>query len=320
MKVVFYGTSDFACPALKALARHSDFEVVGVVTQPDRPKGRGGKVTPPPVKMLAMDLHCKVFQPETLKSPSTLAQLKYLKPDFNVVVSYGKLLQKEVLDLPEHGSFNIHASLLPKYRGPAPIQRAIMEGCADTGVTIMKMDEGLDTGDILLQRGTHIRDTDNAQTLHDRMAEIGAELIPQALQQVAAGKAKFVTQDNKQASYAAKLTREDELIFWDTSKRRVWNQIRALFPGPGAYTFLQLEKGVKTVKLLVADFERFVSGKPGEIIKIDKQGIHVASPKGAVVVRELQMEGKKRMTAEEFLRGCPLKVGQSFQSSGQPVS
>lgn len=316
MKIVFFGTGDFACPALRKLARSSFSEVVGVVTQPDRPKGRSGKPTVLPLKLLALDLHCKVFQPESLKSPTFLSQLKYMKPDFNVVAAYGKILQREILDFPQYGSFNIHASLLPKYRGAAPIQRAIIDGCDETGVTIMKMDEGLDTGDIVLQQSTHIRSTDNVQILHDRLAELGAELIFEALTRVISGKTRLIPQDNKAASYAQKITRDDELIFWDTSKRHVWNQIRALYPGPGAYGYLLMEKGLKMVKLLVADFERFVSGKPGEIIKIDKQGIHVAASKGAVVIKELQIEGKRKMSTDEFLRGYPLKVGQCFVSQG----
>lgn len=319
MKVVFFGTSDFACPALKKLARHPAFEVVGVVTQPDRARGRSSKLVPPPLKICAMDLHCKVYQPESLKSPAFLEQLRYLKPDFNVVVAYGRILHKEVLDMPRFGSFNIHGSLLPKYRGAAPIHRAIMDACDETGVTIMRMDEGLDTGDIILQQSTHIRETDNIETLHDRMAALGAELTPQALILVSVEKARFIPQDNKLATYAEKITREDELIYWNTSKRHVWNQIRALSPGPGAYSFLETDKGPKMIKLLVADMERFVHGEPGEIIKIDKQGLHIASPKGAVVVKELQPEGKKKMNVDEFLRGHPLKVGQRFVTQPTPA-
>lgn len=314
MKIIFFGTADFACPALQKLAQHPDFEVVGVVTQPDRPKGRLGKITPSPVKMLALDLHCKVFQPESLRSPTFLSQLKYMRSDFNVAAAYGKILQREILDLPLYGSFNIHGSLLPKYRGAAPIQRAIMDGCDETGITIMKMDEGLDTGDIVFQQSTHIRDTDNVQTLHDRLAQLGAELVGEALIGVASKKVRFVPQDNKAASYAQKIMRDDELIFWDTSKRHIWNQIRALYPGPGAYCYVRIGKNVKMVKLLEAGFERFVTGEPGEILKIDKDGIHVASPKGAVVVKGLQIEGKKQMSASEFLRGYPLKVGERFFS------
>ncbi len=314
MKVLFFGTADFACPALQRLARHPDFEVVGVVTQPDRPKGRAGRPAPPPVKLLALDLHCKVYQPESLKSEAFLSQARYARADFNVVAAYGNILPKSLLDLPRHRSFNIHASLLPSYRGAAPIQRAIMEGCDETGITIMRMDPGLDTGDIVLQQSTHIRDTDNAQTLHDRLAQLGADLIVEALALVAADKARFTPQDTARATYAEKISREDEWIHWETSKRRVWNHIRAMYPGPGACTCLETDKGVKTVKILTADYERFVKGKPGEILKMDKEGIHVASPRGAVVIQELQLEGKKKMSAAEFLRGFPLKVGQCFVS------
>lgn len=317
MKIVYYGTSDFACPALRKLARHPAFQVVAVVTQPDRARGRSSKLMPSPIKLAALDLHCKVYQPETLKSPTFLSQLKYMKADFHVVASYGKILPREILHAAIHGSFNIHASLLPKYRGAAPIQRAMMDGCDETGVTIMKMDEGLDTGDMVLQQSTHIRDTDNAQSLHDRLAELGSELIVQALVMVSLKKARFVPQDNKLASYASKITRDDELILWDTSKRKVWNQIRALYPGPGAYCYMPVDKGMKQVKLLTADFERFVNGRPGEIVKIDKQGIHIATLKGAVVVSELQMEGKKKMSAQEFIRGHPLKVGTLLSSKAE---
>lgn len=314
MKVVFYGSADFACPALRALVEHPSFDVVGVITQPDRPRGRQGKLTPTPVKLLAMKLHCKVLQPSSLHSPAFLAQLRYLRPDVGVVAAYGKILPRAALDLPRFGNLNIHGSLLPKFRGAAPIQRAIMEGCDETGVTIMRMDEGLDTGDLLLQQSTHIRDSDTVATLHDRLAEIGATLLVDALRLLAQGKAVFRPQPEGGATHAPKITRDDEWIEWETSKRRVWNHIRALTPGPGACTWLLTEKGPKLVKLLAADFERFVKGAPGEIIKLDGDGIHVASPRGAVIIREIQAEGKRRMLAAEFLRGCPLRVGQKFVS------
>jgi len=314
VKVVFYGSADFACPALRALVEHPSFDVVGVITQPDRPRGRQGKLTPTPVKLLALKLHCKVLQPSSLHSPAFLAQLRYLHPDVSVVAAYGKILPRAALDLPRFGSLNIHGSLLPKFRGAAPIQRAIMEGCDETGVTIMRMDEGLDTGDLLLQQSTHIRDSDTVATLHDRLAEIGATLLVDALRLLAQGKAVFRPQPEGGATHAPKITRDDEWIEWETSKRRVWNHIRALTPGPGACTWLITEKGPKSVKILAADFERFVQGAPGEIIKLDGDGIHVASPRGAVIIKELQAEGKRRMLAAEFLRGFPLRVGQKFVS------
>jgi methionyl-tRNA formyltransferase len=202
-----------------------------------------------------------------------------------------------------------------------------MDGCDETGITIMKMNEGLDTGDIVLQQSTHIRDTDNFQILHDRLAQLGAQdlgnteppLIIKALEQIASGKVKFIPQDNRDASYAQKITREDELIFWDRTKRQIWNQIRALYPGPGAYCYLPFEKGVKMIKILTADFEGFMNrstvNDPGKIIKMDAQGIHVGTSKGTLIVKELQLEGKKKMPADEFLRGYPLKVGVSFLSA-----
>jgi methionyl-tRNA formyltransferase len=314
MKVVFFGSADFACPALRALAEHPSFDIVGVVTQPDRPRGRSGKLAPTPVKLLALDLHCKVLQPTSLQSPTFLSQLRYLRPDVNVVAAYGKILPRPVLEAPKLGSLNIHGSLLPKFRGAAPIQRAIMEGCDETGVTIMRMDEGLDTGDVLLQQSTHIRDSDTAATLHDRLAAMGASLLVDALRLLAQGRASFQPQREGEATHAPKITRDDEWIEWETSKRRVWNHIRALTPGPGASSWLLTDKGPRMVKLLAADFERFVEGTPGEILKVDGDGIHVAAPRGAVVIKELQAEGKRRMQAAEFLRGCPLKPGQKFVS------
>ncbi|MCC7519465.1 MAG: methionyl-tRNA formyltransferase [Verrucomicrobiae bacterium] len=314
MKAVFFGSADFACPALRALVEHPSFDVVGVVTQPDRPRGRHEKLAPTPVKLLALRLHCKVLQPASLQSPPFLSQLRYLRPDVNVVAAYGKILPRDVLHTPRFGSLNIHGSLLPKFRGAAPIQRAIMEGCDETGVTIMRMDEGLDTGDLLLRQSTHIRDADTVATLHDRLAAMGASLLIDALRLLAQGKAEFRPQAEGEATHAPKITRDDEWIEWETSKRRVWNHIRALTPGPGACSWLITEKGPKMVKLLAADFERFVHGKPGEILKVDGDGIHVAAPRGAVIVKELQAVGKRRMLAAEFLRGCPLKPGQMFVS------
>lgn len=314
MRVVYFGTASFACPALRALARHEAFKLVGVVTQPDRPRGRQQKLTPSPVKETGMEIHAKVFQPEKLRTPAFIAQMEFLKPDFIVVAAYGKILGAELLAMPKYGCFNIHASLLPKYRGAAPIHRAIMDGERETGVTIMKMDAALDTGDIVLQESTHIRPTDNIETLHDRLAELGAQLLPVALIQVRQNKARFTPQDNSKATYAEKISRDDERILWDTSKRHIWNQIRALCPGPGAYTYLRIKGQDKVLKVLRADFDRFLAGKPGKIVKIDKEGIHVAAQTGAVVLQEVQLEGKKRMAAAEFLKGTPLKVGDFLHS------
>ncbi len=309
MRVVFFGTASFACPALRALARHEAFQVVGAVTQPDRPRGRQQKLAPSPVKETAIAIHTKVFQPEKLRTPAFISQMKFLKPDFIVVAAYGKILGPELLEMPKHGCFNIHASLLPKYRGAAPIHRAIMDGERETGVTIMKMDAALDTGDIVLQESTHIRPTDNIETLHDRLAQLGAQLLPVALIQVRQNKAGFIAQDNSKATYAEKVTRDDERIIWDTSKRHIWNQIRALYPGSGAYTYVRVKDQDKVLKVLSADFERFVSDQPGRIVKIDSEGIHVAAKTGAVVLQQIQLEGKKRMPASEFLKGVPLKKG-----------
>jgi methionyl-tRNA formyltransferase len=290
VKILFYGTSEFACPALRTLARHSDFEVVGVVTQPDRPKGRSGKVTPPPVKMLAMDLHCKVFQPETLKSPAVLAQLKYAKPDFNVVVSYGKLLQKDVLELPQYGSFNIHASLLPKYRGPAPIQRAIEHGETTTGVTIMRVDEELDHGPMLAVATTEIGPDERTPSLAARLSRLGAE----ALAEVLASQPTGTPQDHAAATHAPKIEKSEGSIRWTETTAAIYNKFRAFDPWPGVFA-----GDLKLIEIEPADGR----GKPGTILSANPDGVIIATGDGALRLITVQRAGKPKAAAADVLRG-----------------
>ncbi|TLN04468.1 methionyl-tRNA formyltransferase, partial [bacterium] len=235
MRIIFIGTPDFAVPCLEALVA-AGHEIAGVVTQPDRPKGRGHKLTPPPVKVLAEARGLPVFQPERIKHPGFVARLKELAPEMIVVVAFGQLLSKEILTLPERGCVNVHASLLPRYRGAAPIHWAVINGEKETGVTIMYMDEGLDTGDMILWERVPIETGDTTGVVHDKLSAVGARLLVAAVAQIAAGTARRVPQDDTGSTYAPLLNKEVELIPWEKSACEVRNLIRGLNPWPGAFT------------------------------------------------------------------------------------
>lgn len=309
MNIVFIGTGEIGVPALAALAKHPDHAVLAVVTQPDRPAGRHQKLTPSPIKQEAFKLHLKIFQPDKINSKTSLEQLKYLKPDLIVVAAYGQILSRAILDLPKYGCLNIHASLLPKFRGAAPIHAAILAGEKETGVTIMWMDEGLDTGDILLQETTPIRSRDNAEVVHDRLAQLGATGLLKALPEIPTGKAPRIPQDEALSSYAKKLRKEDGRIEWNRSKRDIERHIRAMTPWPGAYTWLPEGNDQRMLKIFQTIISRRAKGTPGEIVRVDKHGILVAAKEGGLLLREVQLEGKKRMPAAEFARGFNLPVG-----------
>ncbi len=310
MRVVFIGTSPFGSPALTALAQHPDHTVVGVITQPDRPSGRQMKPTSSPIKELALRLHLTIFQPEKIGQKSSMDQIRYMKPDVMIVAAYGQILPKEVLGLPQLGCLNIHGSILPQYRGAAPIQAAMLNREKQTGVTIMWMDEGLDTGDILLIEKTKIKDDDTAQTLHDRLSILGGEATMDALGMIAKGKAPRIKQDSSKSSYAKKLKKEDGRIDWSKSKRDIEAHIRAMTPWPSAYTWVPEGPDQRMLKIFTVIFSRRAKGKPGEVLRVDSHGILVASGgQGGLLLREVQLEGKKRMHAAEFARGFNLKVG-----------
>lgn len=310
MRVVFMGTPDFAVPSLAALVL-GGHEVVGVVTQPDKPKGRGKKLKYSPVKKIAVIYGLKVCQPAKIKSQEFLDTLRRkLAPEVIVVAAYGRILPREVLRLPEKGCINVHASLLPKYRGAAPIHRAIINGEKETGITIMYMSEELDAGDVIRQVSTDITDEDTAGTLHDRLAEMGAGLLLKVLNDLERGAVNRTKQDHKMATYAPPLTREDELISWDKSSREVFNHVRGMNPWPGAYTRLE-GKILKVWRVQVLDdVDYLFQGRPGEVLESDQsKGVIVRTQSGAVSVLELQMQGKRKMTAAEFLRGRPVPPG-----------
>ncbi len=302
------GTAELSCPILEKLCTQPDWTVVAVVTQPDKPKGRDLRLTPSPVKVLAGRLNLPVLQPLKARDPGFIEQLRGLQPSLVVVVAYGQILPPAILELPSHGCLNVHTSLLPKYRGAAPIQWAIANGEAETGVTIMKMDAGLDTGPILAMRPTPILPTDNSQTLHDRLAELGAELLLETIPWYVAGTLKPRPQPEEGSTYAAKIKKEDGQIDWTRPAIDIWNRLRAFTPWPGAQTHLNVPPKPQLLKIWNAGVVQGV-GAPGAVLGADKQGIVVACGQGALRILELQREGGKRLSAEQFLAGCPLKSG-----------
>jgi methionyl-tRNA formyltransferase len=308
LRLVFMGTSELACASLRALRDSSDFEVLAVVTRPDRPRGRQLKPRPSPVKALAVDCGLAVLQPERARDAGFIEQLRGWRPDLIVVAAYGQLLPPSILTLPRHGCVNVHASLLPKYRGAAPIQWAILNDERQTGVTIMKMAEGLDCGDILSQQATAISPEDTAATLHDRLALMGADLLTVTLLRYAKAEISPRPQRDAEATYARKINKEDGRLDWASPARVLSNRIRAFTPWPGAFTYPP-SVPKRLLKLWNATVEEDCSGPPGEILQAGKAGILVACGQGALRVQELQSEGGRRMSAAQFLAGHPLRAG-----------
>ena len=311
MNLVFMGTAELSCASLQRLVDTTGLSILAVVTQPDKPKGRELKLTPSPVKALAERLHLSVLQPLRAREENFASQLQELKPDLMVVVAYGQILPQRLLDLPRYGCLNVHTSLLPKYRGAAPIQWAIADGESETGVTIMKMDAGLDTGPVLATRRTPILPADDAQTLHDRLAQLGAGLLTETIPDYVAGKILPQPQPAQGASYAAKIKKDDGRIDWSLPARRTLNRLRAFTPWPGGFTYLAGEPKPQLLKIGKAEV-REQTGPPGTVLSADKGGIVVGCGEGALRILELQREGGKRLGAEAFLAGCPLKPGARF--------
>ncbi len=319
------GTAELSCASLEKLAHSQSVQVAAVVTQPDRPKGRDLKPQSLPVKTLALRLGLPVLQPPRARDEKFIAELRALQPDLIVVAAYGQILPQSILDLPRHGCLNVHTSLLPKYRGAAPIQWAIANGDTETGVTIMKMDAGLDTGPIVSQRRTAIQPADDSATLHDRLARLGADLLVQTIPDYATGRIQPRPQPAEGVSHAPKIKKEDGRIDWHLPAKTIWNRLRAFTPWPGAFTFfsgtgiLPVRNKPETspatphlLKIWRADIVEH-SGKPGEILSVDKNGIVVACGQGALRILELQREGGRRMSAAEFLAGHSLKPGEKFE-------
>ena len=305
MKILFMGTPDFAVFTLRALI-DAGHEICAVVTQPDKPRGRGYAMTPPPVKVCAAEAGIPVLQPATLRDEHIAAELAGYAPQVIVVVAYGKILPKNILDLPPYGCINLHGSLLPEYRGAAPMQRAILDGKPVTGVTTMYMAEGMDTGDMLLRREISIEESDNFEDIHDKLGKIGAVLMLETLEKLEAGTLTPVPQDDSLATYAAKITKDDCLVCFDTDARTVHNRIRGLSPIPLAFTHTPDGKLLKLVSARIAEEDQ-AHDTPGEILSLE-DGITVACRTGSVTVTGVLPEGKGRMNACDYVRGRRLAV------------
>ena len=312
MKIIFFGSPEFAIPSFKALIETKEDEVIGVVTQPDRPKGRGRKLTPPPIKIIAQQYNLPVYQPETVKDDNFINLVKTLAPDLLVVVAFGQILPKALLSIPPHGAINVHPSLLPKYRGAAPIQWAIINGETITGVSIVRITPRLDSGDILLQKAVPIGPEETAGELHDVLAKLGAELLLEAIRGLKKSTLTSIPQDERLASYAPKLKKEDGLIDWAASAKKIACLIRGLDPVPGAYTYLD----GKLLKLFRPKAIPFTPKDtlPGTIIEAKPEGIQIVTGEGILLVKEIQLEGRKRLPVSEFIKGYPKLVGKKLGS------
>jgi methionyl-tRNA formyltransferase len=308
-RIVFMGTPEFAVPPLNALAAQEDFHICLVVTQPDRPKGRGRKLTGPPVKKAAMALGLDIFQPEKLNTDEAVEHLAALAPDYFVVAAYGQILSQRILNIPTIYPVNIHASLLPRYRGAAPIQAAIRNMDKTGGVTTMVMAKELDAGDILLKATTPIHPDETAQNLHDRLSAMGADLILDTIDQITHNSLSPTPQDHENASYAPMLQKEDGRIDWTLSNRKVVAHINAMNPWPGAFTHV----GGARLKIFSAVPGENAAGiAPGTVCGLDSRGIHVATGSGTVIILELMGTSGKHLSADAFLRGHPMDLSARF--------
>ncbi|MDE2387531.1 MAG: methionyl-tRNA formyltransferase [Betaproteobacteria bacterium] len=315
MKVIFAGTPAFAAAALDELIR-AGHEIVMVLTQPDRPAGRGMKATASAVKLLAGQHRLPLLQPLALKTAEVQEQLRALHADVMVVAAYGLILPQAVLDIPRRGCLNIHASLLPRWRGAAPIQRAILAGDRETGITIMQMDAGLDTGGILLMHSIEIAPEDTTQSLHDKLSLLGAQSIAEALALLQREKLLPEAQDGAQACYAAKITKAEAEIDWRQSAQQIDRLVRAFNPNPGAYSHLR----DAVLKIWQAKAIDGGAGQPGEVIAVDQAGITVACGSGLLRIAMMQKSGGKKMSAADFLAGNPVQPGECFMSAPHPAA
>jgi methionyl-tRNA formyltransferase len=310
-RIVFMGTPEFAVPALKALIEGPN-QVVAVVTQPDRPRGRGRKLMPSPIKVLAQKAGIAMLQPEKARSPEFLNQVRDLAPDLLVVAAYGQILPQELLDIPRIMPVNVHGSLLPRYRGAAPIQWAIIQGDTETGITIMEMDAGMDTGPMLLQKALAIGPEETFGELYERMAELGAWLLVQALEELHKGTLKPRPQPEKGMSYAPPIKPRMARLDWSQPARRISCMVRALDPRPGAYTLWNGQR----LRLYTPFVVEMDAGdmEPGMVCRAGEDGVVIATGDGCLGIRELQWSGKRRMPCVEFLRGRPIPIGARFES------
>ena len=308
MKIIFMGTPDFAVSALDALCR-SGQEVILAVTQPDRQKGRGRKVIQTPVKVCAEKWGVPVFQPVRIREAEAIEQIRSLSPDLIVVAAFGQILPQELLDIPRLGCVNIHASLLPRLRGAAPIQWSVINGDSESGITLMQMNAGLDTGDILFQESVPIGPQETGESLYEKLAELGGEMIVKYLPAIEAGEVKPVKQDDSLSSYAPMLRKKMGEIDWTMSAAQIEQRMRGMLPWPGAYTTLEGHTlKIWSARVLPAD-SKYADAVPGTVLFTDKKTICVAAGQGALALLEVQAEGKKRMGTDAFLRGTKVPEG-----------
>jgi len=309
MRIVYMGTPPFAVPPLQSLVT-AGHDIAGVVTRIDKPAGRGKIMTPPAVKLAAVQSELSVYQPTRIREPESIAAIRAMAPEVIVVAAYGQILPREILALPKYGCVNIHASLLPAYRGAAPINWAIINGESTTGITIMQMDEGMDTGGILVQESIPIGQRDTAGDLTEKLSELGSWLIVDTLSRIETAGLTAKPQDNGKASMAPLLKKEDGQIDWTMSARDIHNRVRGLFPWPGAHAYLD----GKLIKILVTDVSEG-SGDPGTLYEQDRDGLAIGTGNGMLRIVGIQPEGKKAMSAAEFLRGHRGAAGKKFEST-----
>ena len=312
MVVVFFGTPQFAVPTLRRLL-DSTHSVAGVITQPDRPRGRGQKITHAPVKALALERGIPVYQPDRLKPPEVAETLRAWQADLGVVAAYGRIIPEHLLTIPRLGMINIHASLLPKYRGAAPVRRAVINGDSQTGVTIMRVVKELDAGGMFAKVTRPIRPDETSDVVETALSEMGAELLVTVVDQLMSGTAREEPQDDARATYAPRLTKEEGLIDWTRSASEIHNRIRGLYPWPHAYTFF------KATRLIVLRSEVATAGataaSPGTILRVTSEAIHVATGDGELAMLDVQPEGRRAMRAHDFLLGHRLAAGETFANS-----
>jgi methionyl-tRNA formyltransferase len=310
MRVIFIGTGEIGVPTLRWLLESKEHHVLACVTQPDKPVGRHQEVLPSPVKTLALENHVPIFQPKRIRDLSAIEHLRYQRPDVIVVMAYGQILPAELLRIPSVACLNLHASLLPRHRGAAPVHAAIEAGDRESGITVMYMNERLDEGDILLMMSLKLAKDETTGGLHDRLAEIAPKALEEALTLLKQGRAPRIPQDHAKATYAAKLTREHGEIDWTKSREEIDRHVRAMNPWPGAYTWLPTEEGVKKLKVFSGIMHHCDLGAaPGTVVRADKHGVLVAGGTAGLLLRDVQLEGKKRMHVRDFLLGHPVAAG-----------
>lgn len=313
MKIVFFGTSAFAVPALISL-KNSEHKLSAVVTQPDRRSGRGLVKTFSPVKLTARNYALPVYQTANTGAGDFIKKITGLKPDLFVTASFGQILPREVLEIPKKYPINIHASLLPKYRGAAPINWAIINGEKNTGITIFKMTEKMDAGPVILEKEIPISESDNAYTVNDKLSKASAALIIEALNLVEEDKVNFITQKEADVSFAPRLKKEDGLLSWNETSEKIHNLVRGLVPWPSAYTYLE-NRLIKIWATKSEPYNKITAVEPGTIIDIDKVGIHVRTGDGSIIICEVQAEAGKRMAVEAYCRGHKVQAGERFSAS-----